>query len=221
MTNSFVDNAPRGFGLMQRDRSFDSYADSVLDYHKRPSAWVEPLDDWGRGAVQLLEIPTDDEIHDNIVAYWVSDDPMRQGTERGWRYRLSWTAGVNAGPDRERALVLATQTGTGGIPEQARPAATRRFVVDFERVENSGIPQDSLPEADVSVSRGRLLRHFVRPVGEARTWRLIFDLEADGDEALDLRADLTWERRSISETWIYQTFPGTWPNARPDRGAEN
>jgi len=221
MTNSFVDKAPRGFGLMQRDRSFDSYADSVLDYHKRPSAWIEPLDDWGKGAVQLLEIPTDDEIHDNIVAYWVSDDPMRQGTERGWRYRLSWTARVNAGPERKRARVLATQSGTGGIPEQARPAATRRFVVDFEQVESSGIPQDSLPEANVSVSRGRLLRHFVRPVSEVRTWRLIFDLEADGDAALDLRADLTWERRSISETWIYQTFPGTWPNARPDRGAEN
>lgn len=224
MTNSFADTAPRGFGLMQRDRSFGSYADSALAYHKRPSAWIEPLDDWGKGAVQLLEIPTDDEIHDNIVAYWVSDNAMRRGDARSWRYRLSWTAQAGPGIDslgHRRARVLATRAGTGGIPEQARPAATRRFVVDFEQIENSGIPQDTVPDANVSVSRGRLLRHFVRPVSDARAWRLIFDLEADGNEALDLRADLTWERRPISEIWIYQTFPATWPNARPDGATGN
>lgn len=219
MTNSFVDNTPRGFGLMQRDRSFASYADSVLAYHQRPSAWIEPLDDWGKGAVQLLEIPTDDEIHDNIVAYWVPNDPLRQGDERSWRYRLSWTA--DAGPaDGDRAhrrlRVLATRAGTGGIPEQVRPPATRRFVVDFERDQDTRMPENGTPEANVSASRGRVVRHFVRPVGETRAWRLIFDVEADGDQALDLRADLTWDRRSISETWIYQTFPATWPNARSD-----
>src|SRR3546814_17951215 len=61
--SSFADENPRGFGLSQRDRSFDHYQDGVK-YEKRPSVWVEPVGEWGRGAVQLVEIPTDDEIHD-------------------------------------------------------------------------------------------------------------------------------------------------------------
>ena len=66
-TSSFADKSPKGFGLLQRDRMFDHYLDGV-HYERRPSLWIEPLDDWGDGAVQLVEIPTDDEFHDNIVA---------------------------------------------------------------------------------------------------------------------------------------------------------
>ncbi|WP_289508119.1 glucan biosynthesis protein, partial [Escherichia coli] len=64
MASAFGDNNPRGFGLLQRDRDFNNYQDGV-HYERRPSLWVEPLEGWGEGAVQLIEIPTDDEIHDN------------------------------------------------------------------------------------------------------------------------------------------------------------
>ena len=62
---------PRGFGLMQRDWLFDHYQDLEARYEKRPSLWIEPLSEWGEGNVELVEIPTEQEIHDNIVAYWV------------------------------------------------------------------------------------------------------------------------------------------------------
>ncbi len=42
MVSSFLDDNPRGFGLMQRDRVFDHYLDGVY-YDRRPSLWVEPL----------------------------------------------------------------------------------------------------------------------------------------------------------------------------------
>jgi glucans biosynthesis protein len=35
--NSFVDDSPRGFGLMQRDRDFDHYQDDGVFYNLRPS----------------------------------------------------------------------------------------------------------------------------------------------------------------------------------------
>lgn len=224
MTNSFSDQSPRGFGLIQRDRAFASYADPALAYHKRPSAWVEPLSDWGRGVVQLLEIPTDDEIHDNIGAYWVPDELLRKGDERSFQYRLSWTDRAHQGQgaiSESPARVLASRSGTGGIPEQVRPNATRRFVIDFEQDAKAGIPVEALPEVRVSASRGQIVRQFVvsgsqtGATGEHAIWRLIFDLKAEGEDALDLRAELTWKSRTISETWMYQTFPATWPNA-PD-----
>ena len=92
----FADNNPRGFGLLQRDRVFDHYLDGVF-YDKRPSLWVEPLpgpngEGWGKGSIQLCEIPTDDEIHDNVVAMWVPAEPIPAGAELNLNYRLHWLA---------------------------------------------------------------------------------------------------------------------------------
>ena len=61
MVSAFLDNNPRGFGLLQRDRVFDHYLDGVF-YDKRPSLWVEPLPGpsgggWGKGSIQLVRNP--------------------------------------------------------------------------------------------------------------------------------------------------------------------
>ena len=68
--NAFLDQNPRGFGLLQRDRTFDHYQDDGAFYDRRPSLWVEPRSDWGKGSIQLVELPTVDETADNIVAFW-------------------------------------------------------------------------------------------------------------------------------------------------------
>ena len=49
--SAFADSGPRGFGLIQRERSFADYEDLAALYHRRPSAWVEPIGDWGKGHV--------------------------------------------------------------------------------------------------------------------------------------------------------------------------
>ena len=49
---------PRGFGLIQRERRFSEYEDLNARFDRRPSVWVEPIGDWGRGHVVLVEIPT-------------------------------------------------------------------------------------------------------------------------------------------------------------------
>ena len=70
MTNSFRADGLKGFGLAQRERSFEEYQDDGVFYEKRATVWVEPRGDWGEGSVMLVEIPTNDEIHDNIAAFW-------------------------------------------------------------------------------------------------------------------------------------------------------
>jgi len=69
-TNSFRADRLRGFGLAQRERSFEEFQDDGVFYEKRATVWVEPRGDWGEGSVMLVEIPTNDEIHDNIGAFW-------------------------------------------------------------------------------------------------------------------------------------------------------
>lgn len=68
-----------GFGLAQRDRDFNSYLDLEAHYEKRPSLWVRPRDgDWGKGMVQLIEIPTRQETQRQHRRH-MGGGPARQG----------------------------------------------------------------------------------------------------------------------------------------------
>ncbi len=133
MVSAFSDNNPRGFGLCQRDRVFDHYLDGVY-YDRRPTLWVEPLpsaqsEGWGKGSIQLCEIPTDDEIHDNVVAMWVPEKPVPAGAEIELNYRLYWVADEPFQPKLGRGV--ATRLGRGGQPGLPRPKGVRKFVVEF------------------------------------------------------------------------------------------
>ena len=205
-TSSFADSDPKGFGLLQRDRAFYDYEDDGVFYDRRPSVWVEPQGGWGRGAVQLVEIPTDDEIHDNIVAYWVPATPVAAGSQWSFAYRLHWLADEPY-PPTAAARVRHTRLGRGGIPGQPRPAGARKFVIDFE-----GGPLDALKKLDpvkpvVNASRGRIDNAYALQIVGTRTWRAFFDLYAEGPEPVDLRCFLRLGERTLTETWLYQYIP--------------
>ena len=137
IASSFVDANVRGFGLMQRDRAVANYLDGVA-YERRPSLWVEPQGEWGPGAVQLIEIPTDDEIHDNIVAMWVPNAAPKAGEPMKFAYKLYWQSDApDAGP---LARCVATRLGNGGQPGNPRPRGVRKFMVEF-----LGGPLETIP----------------------------------------------------------------------------
>jgi periplasmic glucans biosynthesis protein len=68
-----------------------TYEDLDDNYDKRPSAWIEPQGDWGKGTVDLVEIPTADETNDNIVAFWSPDVCLSRSSLSTLSYRLHWT----------------------------------------------------------------------------------------------------------------------------------
>jgi glucans biosynthesis protein len=210
LTSSFTDRDPRGFGLMQRDRAFDHYLDGVA-YDRRPHLWVEPLDAWGAGAVQLVEIPTDDEIHDNIVAMWVPAAPARAGDALSFRYRLHWSGDAPglATPPPALARCVATRQGNGGLPGQPRPAGVRKFVVEFLGGALVDLPFGVRPEARVEASRGSIANVFTEavPNGVAGHWRAQFDIAAEGSEPVELRLTLGRGAQVLSETWLGQYHP--------------
>ncbi|MEJ8573896.1 glucan biosynthesis protein D [Microbaculum marinum] len=204
-TNAFVDENPRGFGLLQRDRDFENYQDDGVFYEKRASVWVEPNNDWGAGSVQLVEIPTDDEIHDNIVAFWVPREPVAGGQALDFSYRLHWLA---AEPHPAPiAQVVATRIGMGGIPGQPRPPGARKFAIDLEGPTLAGLDRQSGVTAAVESSRGKIDNTDAYPVVGTDRWRVLFDIEAQGHEPVTLRMYLRQGGDALSETWIYQYFP--------------
>ena len=207
MTNSFVDENPKGFGLMQRDRDFADYQDDGAYYNKRPGLWVEPKGNWGKGAVQLVEIPTEDETQDNIVACWRPDGDIAAGGSRSFDYRLYWQDSEPAYPG-DIARTVATRLGRGGIPGQNPwPRDKQKFVVDF-----TGGPLGQMqPRFDitpvVTTSRGKIDGTYVLKVVGTDRWRAGFDLQIDGKAPVDLRMFLKLGDKTLSETWLYQYFP--------------
>jgi periplasmic glucans biosynthesis protein len=205
--SSFIDENPRGFGLLQRDRNFDHYQDGVK-YEKRPSTWVEPLSDWGQGAVQLLEFPTDDEIHDNIVASWVPKAPTVAGQNLSFTYRLYWLADEPF--PTPLARVVATRLGRGGQPGQPRPKGVRKFLIEFEGAPLRDLPYGVKPEPVATASRGTFGPYrFTEPVPDdvPGHWRTQFDLIVDGQDPVELRCYLKLGEKTLSETWAYQYYP--------------
>ena len=203
--NSYFDENPRGFGLLQRDRNFDHYQDDGAYYDRRPSLWIEPIGSWGKGAVQLIEIPTADETFDNIVAFWNPAEPVAPGQELNYQYRMYW--GSTPPKQSSAAQVIDTRIGVGGIPGQKKTVPSRKFVIDFRGGRLDQLGKDAKVVPVISASRGKITAEAARPIKELNGWRANFDLIVDGREPVDLRLYLKDEQGALTETWLYQWTP--------------
>ena len=205
--NSYWDDGPRGFGLMQRERNFSQYQDDGVFYDKRPSVWVEPKANWGKGAVMLVEIPTRDETSDNIVAFWNPADKPQRGQERLYGYKLYWCRENPIGP--KVAAAFATRTGIGGITGQKRTHFSWRFVVDFAGGDLALLGEGARVTPIISASRGHIEIVSARPLRPLNGWRAMFDLAPTDDsvEPINLRLFLSVDGQPFTETWLYEYAP--------------
>ncbi|WP_145706973.1 glucan biosynthesis protein [Azospirillum baldaniorum] len=203
--SSFAVENPRGFGLCQRDRRFENYQDLESLFHKRPSLWVEPIGAWGKGRVELVEIPSEEEINDNIVAYWVPEPPVRKGNPLTLSYRLVSFLDLAWLPPLGR--VASTRIGSARTPGNAgMPREARHFVVDFDGGELPHLDAEEVVDADVSASTGKLLAPVVLKNAETGGWRVFFDFAPDGKPS-DLRCRLRLRGAPLTETWTYLWTP--------------
>lgn len=192
--SAFSDNGPRGFGLIQRERRFPEFEDLSAAYHKRPSVWVEPIGDWGRGHVVLVEIPSNEEVHDNIVAYWRPEADIAPGNETSLTYRLSWGWDV---PDLAGLLRVARTLSGAGRENR------RRFVVDYAG-ERPQTLRASAVQLVLNANPGKLYDAVILENPETGGLRVMFDFDPEGADAVEMRLDLRAGDRPIAETWIYR-----------------
>jgi glucans biosynthesis protein len=205
--NSYLDDSPRGFGLMQRERQFTQYQDDWAFYEKRPSVWVEPKSPWHKGEVMLVEISTIDETQDNIVAFWTPADPPQPNREYLYGYRLYWCRDNPRTP--ALATARATRTGVGGVIGQKRTHFAWRFVIDFAGGELAELGEHVRVTPVITASRGRIELPSARRLAPLNQWRAIFDLALSEDsiEPVNLRLYLALEGQALTETWTYQYTP--------------
>jgi glucans biosynthesis protein len=201
--SSFLDKNPRGFGLLQRDREFNHYQDLEAFYQKRPSVWIEPLNEWGEGVIQLIEIPADAEIYDNIVTFWIPETPPPPGQETTFEYRLHFALELESKPPAGRAL--STRLGAGGAASD--DPGKRLFVIDFGGGKLAELPEDAKVEAIISTSAGQIANVVTQKNSFTQGWRASFEFIPEADRPAQLRCFLKSGGDVLSETWSYQWAP--------------
>jgi len=203
LVTSFELNNPKGFGLLQRDKDFDHYQDLETHYENRPNLWIVPQGNWGKGRVELVQIPTGDEKFDNIVAYWIPDDLSRAQKGITCNYLMKWGAS-NITPE-PIGRVVATRTSL-------KPQNGVRYLIDFQSEKLDSFSQISELKADISIGRGKLKEHHLQKNTAAGGWRLsllvqkengIMEKMISNPRPLELRAFLRNNSHVLTETWSY------------------
>jgi periplasmic glucans biosynthesis protein len=191
---AYPDQSPKGFGLIQRERDVEILADLEARYDKRPSLWVEPLEDWGAGAVHLVELATKLETDDNIAVFWRPAQAWEAGREVRLNYRIHF--GVEPYP---AALAHVRRTRGGAIAQEgaAGGPGARMFAVDFVGGAAAAPPADLA--AQVECPGADLLWSTVQP-SPAGGVRAAFGFKPKGDDC-DLTLRLVTGGRPASETW--------------------
>ena len=200
LVTSFSMTNPRGFGLMQRDRSPASYEDPEALYERRPSAWIEPVGSWGEGRVELVQIPTPDETNDNIVAYWVPQVAATPGKPLDFAYRMRWQLAGTA--PAKKGWVAQTRRGRGFV---RKPDGDINYVVDFDGpglralAPGTDIEPVIWVDANAEVRERNLFKNHVSGM-----WRMTVRIKRnDAAKPVELRAYLKQDQATVTETWSY------------------
>lgn len=194
--SEFIDDNPRGFGLLQRHRDFADYQDLEAHYERRPSLWVEPIGNWGNGALRLVEIPSRSEYNDNVVVFWHPAQPILAEAEHRLTYRLHWCWT----PPATHALATTASTRTGAGPDKKR----RLFVVDFVGGRLADLDAEAPVHVTVAASAGSIHNPVAHPNPATNGWRVSFVLQPEDAKLCDLRCALTLDEEPLTEVWSYR-----------------
>jgi len=194
----------RGFGLLQRERSFPAYEDTFNFYQQVPSIWVEPLDNWGDGDLHLVELSTTYEGLDNVVAFWDPKDKPAPLQAYSFAYRLHWQSGA-ADLKLSENRVVSMRVGLDTHFENAR-----QFVIDFAGPKLAAVPEGGQPVAIANCStNAAIVDNLVLPNPFLNGWRVVLKMQPKpgNNDPVDLRCTLQMGTNILGETWTYQWSP--------------
>ena len=194
----FMDENPKGFGLAQRDRDFSNYQDDEQRFDLKPTLWIEPIGDWGAGAIQLIEIPSDSEANDNIVVFWRPKASLAAGSETTFAYRQFWCWTPPEKPSLAQVVSFRMGKGTTG--------RRRRCLVEFA---GDVFSEEKPLEMKLSLnsSPGQIINPRIVHNPARKTARVLFELDPGSESAIELRLIIEEGEKPLTETWLYRWTP--------------
>ncbi len=173
---------------------------------------METRGDWGKGHVELIEIPTPDETNDNIVAFWSPEKQPEPGQSLDLEYRLHFSMDEPSLHDPELAWVQQTRISTGDVKQAnliRQPDGSTALVVDFVGPVLEKLAEDAPVSTRVSVDdNAELVENNLRYNSITKGWRLTLRVKVrDPARPVEMRAALVDGDKTLSETWTYQIPP--------------
>ena len=201
---SLSDVKPKGFGMLQRDGEWSNYLDAEANYHLRPGLWVTPKVGFGKGKLEIVEIPTKSEVHDNIVAFWVPEKSFMAGESLYFSYDLKT---VEQNPFvSELASVVRTRQGNAFLPgEEVKNESlltTRQFSIDFAAPLVSDFDRKNMKLVVQSVN-GDISEQRLYRVANGQEWRASFFVTPKEQKTVDMRVFIEKGGIRVSEVWNY------------------
>ena len=211
LVTSFAMKSLKGFGLMQRDRSFSNYEDTEARYDMRPSAWVTPLGDWGAGRVELFQFSIPNETHDNVAAYWVPEKTPAPGESMALAYQIAWQGKNQQLPPN--GWVTQSRLGAGYVKANKDgslpPNQPIQYTIDFAGPALDSLPEDAPVKAVTSANdNGRVLESLAYKNPATGAWRMTLRVQRVNPVLpVELRAFLQHNSNTVSETWTNLITP--------------
>ena len=186
-----------GFGLAQRDVQLDHYKDNEAKYHLRPSIWVEPTTDWGRGSIQLLELPAEHEGIDNVAVWWSPSNPIPPMTPLPLSYRITFASGD---PTIHSLLKLVAHR----VERAAGNAQAFEIGLDFASgAHTQEIVEPSIVEVVCSGVRCDI-EQTKATQNKDGSWTIALTARpTNSTDPFELSVQLVQSGRPLSETWSY------------------
>ncbi len=185
---------PRGFGLLQRSRTFDAFYDDETHWELKPSLWIEPIGDWAAGDLRLLEIPADAETNENVIVQWRPKTGMAAVTTQSIAFRQFWCWSPPSKPPL--AVCVSSRRGKVG--------AYQRFAVEMAGDMFADPVKAAAATADLQASPGKIASVRVFPYKDRHSVRVVFDLDPGSQNYSELRLTLKLDNQPASETWLYR-----------------
>ena len=199
--NSFADEQPKGFGLLQRDRDFNHYQDLEALYHQRPSAWVQPVAGFGRGSVQLIQLHARNEFMDNVTAFWTPEKPpvLLQPVEI--EYVIRWFSEAADLPPLGRCVLTR-------VDDQDKDYY-RHYFLEFAGGPLAELKPGITPQADVQSLTGAGISEIKVEWNDFnKQWRVSFVASTpENRKPQELICRLTNDGKPLTETWSYTWLP--------------
>ncbi|MDO8825294.1 glucan biosynthesis protein G [Methylophaga sp.] len=200
--SAFIDENPKGFGLIQRHRDFGHYQDLEANYHQRPSIWIEPVGNWGKGQVELVEIPSASEENDNIVAYWKPADGLKKGEPFEFAYTLTSPDDIPTNQNRPR--IVGSASGLKLFD------GNKEILIDYSNINSDDIAQINVI---ASISKGKILESRIEANPHINGARVFITFDSQDADVAELRVQLNKGDKQAAPTWLYRWLSRDWNNS--------
>jgi glucans biosynthesis protein len=143
--------------------------------------------------VELVQIPSDSDFNDNIVAYWVPEEKAVPGKPIQISYKQRWFLDD----------VILPPTGQIRATTIHKTAQRTEMLIDFARGNLEKVPENAL-EASVQVGNGaKVLTKRLDKLADF--WRLTLFIEKESQNPVEMRAYLKHKDKmdAVTETFSY------------------